>query len=91
LIHNDLSVLENHHAYTTFRILRQQKTNIFQNLRKDTFQSLKKMIVGAIMATDMVSKERCSDRMAEPKQRGPLEPGDSLIRSNFFVVVDSGF
>ena len=33
------------------RILRQKSSNILCNLRKDTFQSLKKMIVGAIMAT----------------------------------------
>jgi len=54
LIHNDLSVLENHHAYTTFRILRHSSTNFLCNLRKDTFQSLKKSIVGGIMATDML-------------------------------------
>ena len=42
-------------SYTTFRILRQKSSNILCNLRKDTFQSLKKTIVAAIMATDMIS------------------------------------
>lgn len=42
-------------SYTTFRILRQKSSNILCNLRKDTFQSLKKTIVSAIMATDMIS------------------------------------
>jgi len=56
LIHNDLSVLESHHAYTTLRILRAKQSNVLCNVRKDTFMSLKKMIVGAIMSTDMVRK-----------------------------------
>jgi len=55
LIHNDLSVLESHHAYTTMRILRAKPSNILCNLRKDTFMSIKKMIIGAIMATDMIN------------------------------------
>jgi hypothetical protein len=49
------SWLLDHHAYTTFRILRSKSSNVLCNVRKDNFQSLKKMIVGAIMATDMIN------------------------------------
>lgn len=53
LVHNDISVLESHHAYTTFTVLRMASANIFVNLRRDTFRSVKTAIVGAILATDM--------------------------------------
>jgi len=52
-LHNDISVLENHHAYTTFAILRNPTTNIFSHIRRDNYMYLRKTMVSAILATDM--------------------------------------
>jgi dual 3',5'-cyclic-AMP and -GMP phosphodiesterase 11 len=54
MLHNDLSPLENHHAYYTCSIvLRDEECNIFQNVTKENRRSLKAIIVQAILATDM--------------------------------------
>ncbi len=55
LIHNDISVLENHHSYQTFVILREAQCDIFAAVRKDTRTLLRKVIVQAILSTDMAA------------------------------------
>ncbi|GLD95167.1 hypothetical protein PINS_up003792 [Pythium insidiosum] len=54
LLYSDESVLERHHAYTTFRILTKDKSaNILQNLSTTDFRYVRKMIIAAILGTDM--------------------------------------
>lgn len=59
LLYNDISVLENHHAMTTFSVLREPQSNIFQNMQKNqpraTWTSMRTSIIEAVLATDMVS------------------------------------
>ncbi len=91
LIHNDLSVLENHHSYTTFRILRSKGSNVLCNVRKDTFQSLKKTIVGAIMATDMInhfSECRNLDNLECDQSAAGAAPFNIKIPADRQVVVN---
>lgn len=52
-LHNDTAVLENHHALTTFTILRHEETNIFLNFSKEAKKLLRRSIIIAILATDM--------------------------------------
>jgi len=54
LLYNDISVLENHHASTTFTILRDPQCNILQKYPKQNVTALRSSIIEAVLATDMV-------------------------------------
>lgn len=53
--YNDVSVLENHHVATAFKILNAEngKYNFLENLEPDEFKKIRKLMIGAILATDM--------------------------------------
>lgn len=51
--YNDQSVWENFHVATTFEILSEDKYNIFSDLNKSDFKRVRKLMIGAILATDM--------------------------------------
>uniref|UniRef100_A0A3B3DQK8 Phosphodiesterase n=1 Tax=Oryzias melastigma TaxID=30732 RepID=A0A3B3DQK8_ORYME len=53
LMYNDLSVLENHHLAVGFKLLQEDKCDIFQDLSKKQRQSLRKMVIDMVLATDM--------------------------------------
>uniref|UniRef100_A0A8D2IB50 Phosphodiesterase n=1 Tax=Urocitellus parryii TaxID=9999 RepID=A0A8D2IB50_UROPR len=53
LMYNDVSVLENHHLAVGFKLLQEENCDIFQNLSKRQRQSLRKMVIDMVLATDM--------------------------------------
>ncbi|XP_016087380.1 cAMP-specific 3',5'-cyclic phosphodiesterase 4C-like [Sinocyclocheilus grahami] len=53
LMYNDSSVLENHHLAVGFKLLQEENCDIFQNLIKKQRQSLRKMVIDMVLATDM--------------------------------------
>ncbi|KAM6942373.1 3',5'-cyclic-AMP phosphodiesterase 4C-like [Lycodopsis pacificus] len=53
LMYNDESVLENHHLAVGFKLLHQEHCDIFQNLTKRQRQSLRKLVIDMVLATDM--------------------------------------
>ncbi|XP_053147700.1 cAMP-specific 3',5'-cyclic phosphodiesterase 4C-like isoform X2 [Hemicordylus capensis] len=53
LMYNDASVLENHHLAVGFKLLQEENCDIFQNLSKKQWQSLRKMAIDMVLATDM--------------------------------------
>ncbi|CAL8395672.1 unnamed protein product [Boreogadus saida] len=53
LMYNDESVLENHHLAVGFKLLQEDNCDIFQNLSKKQRQSLRKMVIDLVLATDM--------------------------------------
>ncbi|KAJ8390424.1 hypothetical protein AAFF_G00103590 [Aldrovandia affinis] len=53
LMYNDESVLENHHLAVGFKLLQEENCDIFQNLSKKQRQSLRKMTIDMVLATDM--------------------------------------
>ncbi|XP_056598806.1 cAMP-specific 3',5'-cyclic phosphodiesterase 4B isoform X2 [Triplophysa dalaica] len=53
LMYNDESVLENHHLAVGFKLLQGENCDIFQNLTKKQRQSLRKMVIDMVLATDM--------------------------------------
>ena len=53
LMYNDISVLENHHVATAFKLLRQEGCNIFEYLTKDEWHKLRKLTIDIVLATDM--------------------------------------
>ncbi|XP_033823653.1 cAMP-specific 3',5'-cyclic phosphodiesterase 4C-like [Periophthalmus magnuspinnatus] len=53
LMYNDESVLENHHLAVGFKLLHQDNCDIFQNLTKRQRQSMRKLVIDMVLATDM--------------------------------------
>ncbi|XP_058495252.1 cAMP-specific 3',5'-cyclic phosphodiesterase 4D-like isoform X2 [Solea solea] len=53
LMYNDTSVLENHHLAVGFKLLQEDNCDIFQNLNKKLKDSLRKMVIDMVLATDM--------------------------------------
>ncbi|XP_051985073.1 cAMP-specific 3',5'-cyclic phosphodiesterase 4B-like isoform X4 [Xyrauchen texanus] len=53
LMYNDESVLENHHLAVGFKLLQGENCDIFQNLTKKQRQTLRKMVIEMVLATDM--------------------------------------
>ncbi|XP_072853880.1 3',5'-cyclic-AMP phosphodiesterase 4B isoform X2 [Pogona vitticeps] len=53
LMYNDESVLENHHLAVGFKLLQEENCDIFQNLTKKQRQTLRKMVIDMVLATDM--------------------------------------
>ncbi|OWZ21164.1 3'5'-cyclic nucleotide phosphodiesterase [Phytophthora megakarya] len=56
MLYSDESVLEHHHAYTTFRLISKEKNaNILQNLTSVDYRHFRKMVITAILGTDMAN------------------------------------
>ncbi|RLN60791.1 hypothetical protein BBJ29_006570 [Phytophthora kernoviae] len=56
MLYSDESVLEHHHAYTTFRLISKEKNaNILQNLTRADYRHVRKMVIIAILGTDMAN------------------------------------
>ncbi|EGZ28735.1 hypothetical protein PHYSODRAFT_309493 [Phytophthora sojae] len=56
MLYSDESVLEHHHAYTTFRLISKEKNaNILQNLTPVDYRHVRKMVITAILGTDMAN------------------------------------
>ncbi|GIY33865.1 cAMP-specific 3',5'-cyclic phosphodiesterase 4D [Caerostris extrusa] len=53
LMYNDLSILENHSLAVGFKLLQDESCDIFHNLSKKQRQSLRKMAIDLVLATDM--------------------------------------
>ena len=51
--YNDESVLESHHVATTFGLLALDKYNMLCDLDTSQYKKVRKMIIGAILSTDM--------------------------------------
>ena len=55
LRYNDISVLENFHIANTFEIIQQDKYDILRDFDKATYKKIRKLMIGAILATDMAN------------------------------------
>ncbi|XP_072758333.1 dual specificity calcium/calmodulin-dependent 3',5'-cyclic nucleotide phosphodiesterase 1 isoform X3 [Anoplolepis gracilipes] len=53
LLYNDRAVLENHHISASFRILREDDSNILQNLSREEFREFRSLVIDMVLATDM--------------------------------------
>ncbi|XP_064624775.1 3',5'-cyclic-AMP phosphodiesterase 4C-like isoform X4 [Lineus longissimus] len=53
LMYNDESVLENHHLAVAFKLLQEDNCDVFQNLSQKQRQTLRKMVIDMVLATDM--------------------------------------
>merc|ERR1719419_386388 len=67
IFYNDVSVLENMHAHETFKLLRQEEFNIFANIDVADRKELRKIIINAILATDMTHHKTFTASLGEKR------------------------
>eukprot|EP00039_Didymoeca_costata_P012973 m.190192 g.190192 ORF g.190192 m.190192 type:complete len:648 (+) comp15638_c0_seq9:126-2069(+) len=53
ILYNDISVLENHHISTAFKIMREEDSNILASFSKDDRLTIRKIIIDTVLSTDM--------------------------------------
>ncbi|KAL3854482.1 hypothetical protein ACJMK2_013748, partial [Sinanodonta woodiana] len=53
LLYNDRAVLENHHISSSFRLLKQEESNILSNLSKEEYRDFRSLVIDMVLATDM--------------------------------------
>eukprot|EP00898_Chlorokybus_atmophyticus_P002612 jgi/Chlat1/3351/Chrsp23S03662 len=85
-LYNDVSVLENHHACTLFTLLDDPQCNIFASLDQKQRVQMRKTIISAILATDMVHHQSSCDVLKEAllNHEDPLSAPP--LDSNQFVI-----
>ncbi|CAF3441032.1 unnamed protein product [Rotaria sp. Silwood1] len=55
LIYNDFSVLENHHASSIFKLLRDKRYNILSNMDSNEYRTFRSLVISLVLATDMAN------------------------------------
>jgi len=53
LKYNDMSPLEQHHLYESFKVIMSDDSNIFSNFEYSEFNQIRKIMIAGILATDM--------------------------------------
>ncbi|KAK1337875.1 hypothetical protein QTO34_000976 [Cnephaeus nilssonii] len=54
ILYNDFAVLESHHASLAFQLtLRDDKSNIFKNMERSVYRTLRQAIIDMVLATEM--------------------------------------
>ena len=89
ITYNDISCLENFHASKLFRTIRNPETDIFGKLTVQDYKTIRKRMIGNILATDManhgkimtVIKSRIAINKAENKARFELLSGNEKTKS----------
>ena len=87
LLYNDLSVLENHHCSTAFRLMQKPGTNILSRLPFDQKKEVRKTLISCVLATDM---SKHSELIEDAKGRHiasdrPLDAADQQFFGKLFL------
>jgi hypothetical protein len=88
LTYNDYSCLENFHASSLFKTIRDPKYDIFEKLQVPDYKTIRKRMIGDILATDManhgkimtVIKSKISINMGENKSKLELLSGNDKTK-----------
>jgi len=88
ITYNDISCLENFHTSTLFRTIRKPETDIFEKLSVQDYKTIRKRMIGNILATDMVNhgkimtliKSRIAINKAENKTKFELLSGNEKTK-----------
>lgn len=87
LLYNDLSVLENHHASRAFYIINSEENNIFINLDESSYKEIRKIIISAILATDMLNHFELMTRFTTHLNTQPFSNKNSESRQLLVNVI----
>ncbi|EDO32179.1 predicted protein [Nematostella vectensis] len=70
LRYNDISPLENHHCAVAFDIMKQDKSNILQNVSAETFKKIREGMIKCILSTDMARHSDILNKFKELLKSG---------------------
>ena len=77
ITYNDKSILENFHISETFKLLKNDKLNIFRNTSKNDFSYIRKRIIDMILATDMFYHSRIIALMKSRLENKNIKNGEN--------------
>lgn len=79
--YNDISVLENYHVSSAFKVISHPNSNIFSNLHKEEYRIVRKRIVECVLATDMAkhTKSQSSLKMQIEQVRNKKNKEDNSV------------
>lgn len=86
--YNDNSVLENHHAARTFKILEQREFNIFEKMHQEDYPAFRRYVLHSILSTDI---KKHFTELPEFKERidsgdfNPYEDDDNI--KDFLLMI----
>lgn len=72
LLYNDISVLENHHCFVAFKMMRDPECNLVESLDLETYREFRKTVITTILATDMAHHFEFLAKFQTRTQTGPL-------------------
>lgn len=95
VLHNDDAVLERHHASTTTKIMAEDDNNVLANMKPEDYKHARKVILAAIIGTDMsrhmdhvtALHERADRTRSTPFERASVKDRVSLV-SNIVHCAD---
>jgi len=82
LLHNDNSVLENHHAFVTFSLLSRAEFSLLGSVSKQTVKDIRTLIISIILNTDMALHNDLTDAFGKASE--------DLLLSNDTVYSNEG-
>jgi len=87
ITHNDDAVLERHHASTTTKILGETENNVFSVMNSDDTKHSRKVILAAILGTDMSRHMEHVTALHERAERKSVTPFERASSSDRISLV----
>jgi cAMP-specific phosphodiesterase 4 len=86
--YHDRSVLEQHHAALTFKILKEDAVNITANLSIDDSKYFRRMVISNILATDMKDHFDLI-KMFESRYKETMDKGEEFRKTQEISITQS--
>lgn len=74
ITYNDQSILENHHCATAYRIVLQEKNNIFKEISKTHQGQVREIVIKAILSTDVTKHFQILEKFQVKLDNNALQP-----------------
>ena len=82
--YNDISVLENFHIASSFKILSKDETNILKNFKEEEYRIIRKRIIESILSTDMANHQKVLANVKAKIGEFQIDKGEeNLIKEEF--------
>ena len=82
--YNDISVLENFHIASTFKLLKDDKVNILKNFKPEEYRITRRRMIDGIIATDMANHQKVLSATKAKIETYQIHSGQNFI--NIFDV-----
>lgn len=76
--YNDKSILENYHISETFKIIKNEDSNIFSNFNNENFKLIRKRIIESIFATDMIYHAKINSTIKNLIETKEISKGNKI-------------